>query len=298
MIGTQKKSVRDAGINEIKSHVRNLLNAAGVRNTLPTPKSDILKCAKLVECGLLDLEDYKDNWTQAQWRSIKKILTGSLDKVKGFLHFQSGLVYVDPQTHQASIPFITYHEVMHKILPSHKILQNPHYDTQYTLDPKFAQDLEREANIGASLIMFQVDRFANEAHDMPLSIESALSLAKRYGASCHASLRHYVEVSHHACVLLILKQLKDINEGYELWYSVESVKFRGKFGAMQWPTFYTDGEIFDFMSTSPAGISKSTIVLVDQFGFDVQCTMEVFPTPYNTFMLCFPTPRKTKRKRL
>lgn len=297
MIITRKKPVSDPGVDEIKAHVSNLLNAAGVGNQLPTPKDDILKCAKLVEFGLLNLEEYKDTWSQNQWRSIRKVLASGLTKVKGFLHFESGLVYVDPQSHPAAVPFITYHEVIHKILPSHKILQNPHYDTQYTLDPKFAKGLEKEANIGAALILFQVDRFANEARQMSFGLESALSLAKQYGASCHASFRHYVETSSNPCALLILKTLKDVEGGYELWYSVESNKFYGKFGSIEWPMFYTDGELFDFISESSSVVSMNSIVLNDQYGFDVQCTLEAFKSPYNVFLLCYPTQRKAKRKR-
>jgi Zn-dependent peptidase ImmA (M78 family) len=77
-------------------------------------------------------------------------------------------------------------------------------DDEMTLSPECEDVFEAEANYGAADIVFQCERFEKEARDYELSLESALHLRKKYDASCHATLRRFVERNHRPCLLMIL----------------------------------------------------------------------------------------------
>ena len=152
-----------------------------------------------------------------------------------------------PTLHPSSVPFITYHEVAHKIIPHHSILTNPHLDDDLSLDPEFAKDLEIEANIGAALILFQVDRFAKEIRDVPLGWASAMYFAERYEASLHSAFRHFTEMNHCPCAMLVLyNQNKYFDRlSFGLKYSICSKEFKDQFRTLDWGTFYEGHPIYD-----------------------------------------------------
>ena len=168
---------------EITKEVDRLLRAAGVRNQLPTPKEDILACARLVECGEIDLEEYEATLTQKGWRFFHR----AASKVLGLLDRRSKIIYVDASIHTSRKLFVTYHEVTHQILRWQEISVTQ--DDQFTLSNDCKDLFEAEANYGAADILFQCQRFEGEARDYELSVESALYLAGRYDASGHATLR-------------------------------------------------------------------------------------------------------------
>jgi len=80
-----------------------------------------------------------------------------------------------PELHNFRKTFVTYHEVVHRIIPWQHI--------QYTQDDDMTLNLscdtlfESGANYGAADILFQCDRFEAEARDYELSVPSALYLS-------------------------------------------------------------------------------------------------------------------------
>ena len=66
MIKAHDIAFQEENVAEIQTHVRRLLKAAGVGNKLPTPKEDIVECAKLVALGEVDLRQYAESWPAAQ----------------------------------------------------------------------------------------------------------------------------------------------------------------------------------------------------------------------------------------
>lgn len=287
-----KIATQEENLTEIKTHVQRLLKAAGVGEKLPTPKEDIVECARLVVVGQLDLERYKERWPQKQRNAIKDLLGRAISKIKGLIHLKEDIIYVDPLLHPSSVPFVTFHEVTHKIIPSHSILSNPHLDNDFTLDPEFAKGLEIEANIGASLILFQLDRFAKEIRDVPIGLASAMHFAQRFGASFHSAFRHYVEVNHRSCSLLVLNAFdEDLDrDHFVLRYSLSSKEFDQRFGVVDWGRYFVEGHpIYDtIISQQGEQIQKGTLKVIDRLGFKVQCTIEIFSNFYNYFVLCYP----------
>lgn len=295
-----KNTLLQQSSEEIKKQVRHLLSAAGVKNKLPTPKEDIVACAKLVEIGEIELSKYEEDWLKKGGAFFKS----ALSKIKGLLDFKQKIIYTNPTIHHSQKIFVTYHEVTHRVLPWHKGLYNPHIDTNYSIDPRIATGLESEANFGASLIQFQIDRFAKELKDLPLGLGSAIYLAERYETSLHSAFRRYTEDNHKSCVLLILEILingtSDNQKVLQLWYHLQSHKFTLEFGMRDWKKLYCSGDpIYDtVLSDSLEPVKRGEIVLEDLSGFKKKCRIEAFYNTFNHFVLIYPVPRLPSRKKI
>lgn len=276
---------------DVTREVRRLLRAAGIRKELPTPREAVLGCAKLVETGEIDLAEYEATLTEKTLRLFHR----AASKVLGLLDRRSEIIYVDPAIHISRRTFVTYHEVTHRILPWQKITITE--DDNLTLRPECEELFEAEANYGAAEILFQCERFEQEARDYNLSIVSALSLAASYDASCHATLRRFVERNHRPCLLLVLKptsrQYGDGRTSYYVVYCVPSGSFTAGFG-----------EPFDAMFVNPGselggivnGGGEGEITLPDASGLHRPCDVEVFNNNFNTFVLIYPKQAHVSRK--
>ncbi len=285
---------------EIEHHVKRLLLAAGVGEKLPTPKDDVVKCAELVEIGQLDLSLYEEGWLK---KGVKHLLS-ALSKVRGLIDFREEILYVSRDIHPAQQVFVTYHEVTHRILPWHEGLYNPHLDDEYSIDPKLASGLEQEANIGASLIQFQIDRFARELKDLPMGLLSAKYLADRYATSLHSTFRKYVVDNNRACAMMVLKEvimpIPEQQRLLQLWYPLQSTEFTNEFGFVDWGKFYCEGDvIYDTVFSSSLDLVKTEeIQLTDLRGVERKCRIEVFNNKFNYFVLIYPLSTSFSKPRL
>ncbi len=285
---------------EIEQHVKQLLLAAEVGEKLPTPKDDVVKCAELVEIGELDLSLYEEGWFK---KGVKHLLS-ALSKLRGLVDFREEILYVSPDIHPAQQVFVTYHEVTHRILPWHEGLYNPHLDDEYSIHPRLARGLEQEANIGASLIQFQIDRFARELKDLRMGLLSAKYLADRYATSLHSTFRKYVEDNNRACAMMVLKEvimpIPEQQRILQLWYPLQSTKFTEEFGLVDWGKFYCEGDIIcdTAFSRSLDPVKAGEIQLTDLRGFERKCRMEVFYNGFNHFVLIYPLSTSFVKPRL
>src|SRR4051794_25544550 len=100
-----------ASAPDISDVVQKLLRAAGVGETLPTPKEEIIRSARLVESGELDLAAYEETLTEKARGFFRK----AMGKVLGFVDRRTEMFYVDPEIRGPRRKFITFHEVTHKI---------------------------------------------------------------------------------------------------------------------------------------------------------------------------------------
>jgi len=295
-----KNTLLQQSSEEIKKRVGYLLLAAEVKDKLPTPKEDIVACAKLVEIGEAELSKYEEGWLKKGGNFLKS----ALSKIKGLLDFRETIIYANPNIHHSQKTFVTYHEVTHRILPWHEGLYNPHIDTDYSIDPRVATGLEIEANLGASLIQFQIDRFAKELKDLPLGLGSAIDLAERYETSLHSTFRKYVEDNNRPCALLVLEVLvngtSDKQKILQLWYPLQSHKFTREFGMLDWEKLYYPGHpIYDtILSDSLEWVKTGEIFLKDLSGFKKKCRIEAFYNTFNHFVLIYPVPRLPSRKKI
>jgi hypothetical protein len=279
----------------ISDEVRKLLRAAEVGDRLPTPKSDILACAKLVEIGDLDLAGYE----LSRLGRLSDFLYRTFGKIRGFLDRRTEEIYVDPQLHQLKRTFVAYHEVTHQILPWQRLKFSYTEDDKVTLSSGCEKTFESEANYGAAEIMFQGDRFESEAKDFDLSISSALYLAGEYEASCHSSLRRFVERNHRPCLLLVLTSTTRVNPGgktsYYVSHSIPSAAFTLQFGDPFDATFINPEDALGAVLNSGG---NGEINLSNLNGFSLPCVVEVFTNRYRSFLMLYPKCVAHARKRV
>lgn len=276
----------------VTGEVRRLLRAAGVSDQLPTPKSQILACASLVETGELDLAKYEKSLSL----KAAEFFYRAMKKVRGFLDRKSKLIYVDPQLHDSRKTFVTYHEVIHRIVPWQQLDYTQ--DDDLTLDLTCEELFECEANYGAAEILFQCDRFESQARDYSLSVASALHLADQFEASCHASLRRFVERNHRPCLLLVIHPTRrahpDGSTSFFISHAIPSTKFTLQFGdPFNQPFINPDQELGRILNNGGGQMGISDIK-----GFCRVCVVESFSNQYRHFVMIHPKDVTPSRNRL
>jgi len=210
-----------------------------------------------------------------------------MKKVLGFLDRRTKRIYVDPQLHDSRKTFVTYHEVIHRIVPWQHIEYTE--DDDLTLSLSCDTLFESEANYGAAELLFQCDRFELEARDYDISTASALLLSERYEASCHSSLRRFVERNHRPCALLVLKPTTRANAdggtSFLISHSIQSAPFTLQFGdPFSHPFVNPDHEIGKIVNNDGRG----EISLSDLKSFCRPCVVESFSNKYSLFVMIHP----------
>lgn len=276
---------------EVTAEVRRLLRAAGIKEQLPTPKEEILACKRLIETGELDLTEYEATLSE---RALD-IFHRAASKIFGVFDRRSELIYIDPHLHDSRKRFVMFHEVTHGILRWQGIDLTE--EDEMTISTGCEDIFEAEANYGAAEILFQCDRFEKEARDYALSIESALYLSKKYDASCHATLRRFVERNHRPCILMVLtttqREYNDGQKSFYVAYSISSQSFVDAFGDQMDTKFINPSdEIGKILNKGVQG----EIILTDKKGFVRTCAVQVFTNSYKIFVLISPKQTHVSRK--
>jgi Zn-dependent peptidase ImmA (M78 family) len=83
------------------------------------------------------------------------------------------------------------HEIAHSLIPWHDDVM--HGDNRHTLLPHCQAQIEAEANYAAGRLLFLRDRFAEEARDLPPTIETVQSLNGTFGNTISSTLWRFVE---------------------------------------------------------------------------------------------------------
>lgn len=275
----------------ITRQVQQLLRAADVDGIIPTPRDAILRCARLVESGDLDLESYR----QSFGKKASGFLHKAIGKVFGFLDFRQELIYVNPALHPNKRNFVMFHEVTHKILDWQRLIYTE--EDHSTVIPECKDIFESEANFGAADIMFQGALFEKMAADYNVSVASVLDLANRFEASVHASMRRFVERHREPCAVLVVKPTRLEHEnGYQSYvvcYPIASTAFLNLFGMPFSARFLNPGDqICDILNKETSG----SIILKDIDGKRHECIVEPFNSGYSTFALLSFPPGKRQRK--
>lgn len=126
------------------------------------------------------------------------------------------------------------HEITHSITPHH----GPFLfgDDGETLRQSCHEKLEAEANFGSGQLLFLRDRFVEEAHDLPLTIETVRSLAKTFGNTITMTLWRLIEEAHKEEPIfgIISVHPRHLADGFDpsdpCRYFIESPVFRARFG--------------------------------------------------------------------
>lgn len=271
-----------------------ILKSSRSLDVFPTPIDKIVAYSDLIVAGGVDVRSIQSRFKDF---FLPDALISGLNKIRGFLDRSEKLIYLDLSQNSGRQGFVKLHETGHSVLPWQKqILQ--FVDDDHTLDETTKEEFETEANYFASATLFQNDRFEREVKKFELGILAALQVSKHFGASCHASLRRYVEKSPKRCALLVLEDLSAKGQVVSASFrnGIYSPSFIKEFGAIDWPA--TFGFKWQFMQDYCFGkrLKQDGTIELTIGGETVKFDYHFFNNSYNVFVLIFPKGENTKTR--
>lgn len=272
---------------KIKAEAGRVLKKSNAIGRFPTPVSDILSAANVREVK----EDVLNESFVAKLRKeVGSTLRKALDKVIGLFDARSRLIFIDRSLHFVKQTFIKLHETAHGFLSWQRDMYAIVEDSNQNLDPDVADLFDREANVFASEVLFQLDGFITEANDYDFGIFIPVRIGKKYGASIYSSIRQYVSKNPKACAVIVLNppELAD-GFGFKAYLRriISSPSFTEKFGELVLPKFFTPDDKIGAMV--PIGGRKASnkreLILEDKNGIEHECIGEAFTQGYQVFIL-------------
>jgi Zn-dependent peptidase ImmA (M78 family) len=283
-------SLTRSQLAKIRSEAERALRDAGVFGVLPTPVEEVMRVARVREME----EDLANpgflsklvNKAEKAGQAVKR----ALSKVLGLFHASDGLIFIDRTLMVVKQRFVRLHEAAHGFLPWQRPMYAVVQDCEKALDPDTADLFDREANVFASEVLFQIDTFRDQADELPFTIRTPLALAKKFNASVYASVRQYVSKNRRACAVLVLNPpvpVPGLGFRAELRRPVQSEGFTAMFGACTWREYYTPDD--DLGALIPVGHRKSSaprpLGLRDGNGALHECVAEAFTNTIQVFVL-------------
>jgi len=227
--------MNDKTRNEIDKNVFRVLKDAGIKKP-PIKIEDILSCLE-INRNFYDLDD-----PSLLQRFVHKIRVGGLKlkKLKEKINLcaiwmpDEEVIIIDKSLPALKQDWASFHDTTHTILKWHRAFFLG--DTAQTLDPDFQEELESEANYGASALMFGGKMFTEEGLDTYPEWSSIEVLKKRYKKSLVTTLRRYVEFTHDIPMLMMVSTpwWLDIpsDQKFAWRHVVYSPVFSSKFGGI------------------------------------------------------------------
>ena len=211
-------TLREAGIQEPPVQIEELTGFLGLDRDF----------YDLENPGFLDVAKHKFRVTG---KKLIKTIRRKIGLVAVLLYDENRIL-IDSELPEMKRDWPTYHEVTHKILPWHRMYF--HGDTAQTLDPDWQEQLEYEANYGASELMFCGPVFTEAALDTVPNWSSIKALKDRYKSSFSTTLRRYVQHSHDRPMAMLTSTpswMRKPEDQPERWrHFVASERFRLYFG--------------------------------------------------------------------
>jgi hypothetical protein len=277
-------------LTRVRKEAERALREAGALGVFPTPVEQIMAVARVTEVT----EDVLSNGLIDKLRAAAGLAGGLLkravSKVMGLFHASAGLIYLDQALIAVKKRFIRLHESGHGFMPWQRPMYALVEDCEKALDPQAADLFDREANVFASEVLFQLDTFRDIAADKPFSIWTPINMAKEFDASLYASIRQYVSKNHRACAVVVLNMPElVVGHGFRcsLRRPIQSSSFTDMFGTYDWQEFYTPSdEIGSFIPLGKRRASgKRGLFLVDRNGDRHECVAEAFTQRHQVFIL-------------
>jgi hypothetical protein len=274
---------------KVKKEAERMLAEADAFGRFPTPVSDILCAAKVEVAPATEIDDGFLSWIRKKAGDAGETLKRALSKVVGLFDAKSRLIFV-ADVLAVKQTFIKLHETGHAFLPWQKDIYGVIEDCDQTLSPDISDQFDREANVFASEVLFQLDSFSREAGDFDFDITVPIRLHKKYGSSIYAAIRQYVSKNPRACVVLVLDPPK-FREGdgfvASLRRVVSSESFDEKMGAIAWPEIFTpDDRLGAMIPINGRRMSgKHEISMTNSDGERYECIAEAFTQTYQVFIL-------------
>lgn len=272
--------------DEVRLAARQALEDAGAFGVLPTPVDRILEASKVSVFPMVLDEGYLARLRRTA-ESAGKALLSAISKVWGVFDPRARMAFIDPETPKEKLPFLKLHEGGHAVLPWQSVF-GLFEDCRKTLDPDVKAQFEREANVFASDVLFQLDRFTSDARDLKFGIKAPLSLARRYGASVYATIRRYVSSSDRICAVVVLNPpelAERVGHFSQLRRAVASSAFEARFPNFRWPQVVTPDDPIGALVPYGRMAGPRTLVLTDTDGERHAFIGEAFKTPHQTFIL-------------
>lgn len=219
-----------AGLVPADEILEALLVEAGAADVLPTNEHKLLTFLGLRQLSF----DFMHELDFLQHKEIERV------QLRAALSLQDRLVATQTGMGEKRTRFCMFHEIGHCVLPEHHEKLFVFVDTDQTLSWWTKARLEREANQFAADLLFQGNRFTEEALGSPLSLQVAVELAPKYGASFEAAFRRYTERHVVPCALIVYDKVARQedqsfieDDEYRLQYTITSPAFRKLYFAGQ-----------------------------------------------------------------
>lgn len=139
-------------------------------------------------------------------------------------------------------------------------------------------------------MLFQGNRFTEEAASLPIVLKTVLTLAPRYGASIEAALRRYTERHAAACALIVYDKVSHNDktyvedDEYQIQYTITSEVFRRQYfsGQLTCGPCKT-GDIYKSTEEPRIGNTAEAEVVVEAGSSKWRFASEVFNNSYKIF---------------
>lgn len=260
-----------------------LLRDAGVLGTFPTPIDEVIAAAGLAGTDHYVLTPEAVDDAPPELRSL---LASAASKIVGLLDRRERIVHIDPTvTMQERRSFIALHEVAHHVIPWQNALV--YADNDESLSPMVRAAFEREANVCAAELLFQLDAFEQDAGSVRISLDAVRMLAGVYGSSFRAAFRRYGERNPRPVLAATFGAWPTGQElEIDRFEVTASRAWRASLPVPSWPArLHTQ--------TNPVGAAlrdegEHHLIVNDHSGRATTVRLTVSRTPWNTFALFTP----------
>jgi len=274
----------------VRKEAERALREGSVLGILPTPVEQIMAVARVRE---VEEDMFNPSFIAKIMGKAEKTgqaIKRALSKVMGLFHASEGLVFLDQTLILVRKRFIRLHESAHGFLPWQRPMYAIVEDCEKSLDPETADLFDREANMFASEVLFQLDTFHDMAEQMPFEIKTPKNLARKFNASVYSSIRQYVAKNQRACAVVVLNMPEfEVGVGFRatLRRVVQSNSFKAMFYVHHWKDSYTpDDEIGALVPIGKQSSSgKQMLGITDANGTLHECVAESFTNTYQVFVL-------------
>ncbi|MBL4917999.1 ImmA/IrrE family metallo-endopeptidase [Szabonella alba] len=283
-------SLSPSQLARVRGEAERALREAGALGVFPTPVEAIMTVAKVEEVKEDVLSPKFIDKLRSGAEQAGGALKRAVGKVMGLFHASAGLVYLDQTMMAVKKRFVRLHESGHGFMPWQRPMYALVEDCANALEPDAAELFDREANVFAAEVLFQLDSFRDMAEGEKFSIWTPVRLAKKFDASIYACVRQYVSKNHRACAVVVLNMPEFVEgDGFRatLRRPVQSDSFTTIFGAHDWKPVYTpDDDIGALIPISGQRSSgQKSLVLLDRNGDRHECVAESFTQTHQVFVL-------------
>lgn len=274
----------------VRAEAERALREAGALGVFPTPVEAIMTVAKVEEVKEDVLAPSFIDKLRSNAEQAGGALKRALGKVMGLFHASAGLLFLDQTMMAVKKRFVRLHESGHGFMPWQRPMYALVEDCDNALDPDAAELFDREANVFAAEVLFQLDSFRDIAEGEKFSIWTPVKLSKKFDASIYACVRQYVSKNHRACAVVVLNMPEFVEgDGFRatLRRPVQSDSFTTIFGVHDWKSVYTPDD--DIGALIPINGQRSSgqksLVLLDRNGDRHECVAKSFTQTHQVFVL-------------